>query len=77
MVYVAREFIPWLPFKANKRHPAIEIVKQYGDISEVICYPGQLNGVFMNILANAIDAFEEANAGKSYDEIRTYAYLEI
>ena len=24
----------------------------------------------MNILANAIDAFEEANAGKSYDEIK-------
>ncbi|MEG4106725.1 PAS domain S-box protein [Microcoleus sp. S13_C5] len=44
--------------KANPAHPAIEIVKEYGDLPLVECYAGQLNQVFMNILANAIDALE-------------------
>ncbi|MDJ1182464.1 ATP-binding protein [Roseofilum sp. BLCC_M143] len=33
------------------------------------CFPGQLNQVFMNLLANAIDAFDEVNQGKSFAEI--------
>jgi signal transduction histidine kinase len=45
--------------KANKLHPKIEVVKEYGDLPEVECYPGQLNQVFMNLLSNAIDVFEE------------------
>ncbi|MDJ1182472.1 trifunctional serine/threonine-protein kinase/ATP-binding protein/sensor histidine kinase [Roseofilum casamattae] len=57
--------------KANEQRPAIEIVKNYGNIPTVKCYPGQLNQVFMNILANAIDAFDEANQGKSYQEIES------
>lgn len=40
--------------------PAIEVIKSYGDLPEVNCYPGQINQVFMNILANAIDALDEA-----------------
>ncbi|MEH2249235.1 trifunctional serine/threonine-protein kinase/ATP-binding protein/sensor histidine kinase [Nostoc sp.] len=38
----------------------IEVIKEYGKFPEVICYPGQLNQVFMNILSNAIDALEES-----------------
>ncbi|MEH1798460.1 MAG: ATP-binding protein [Nostoc sp.] len=38
----------------------ISIVKKYGDLPLVDCYPGQLNQVFMNILTNAIDALEES-----------------
>ncbi|PCI80786.1 MAG: hybrid sensor histidine kinase/response regulator [SAR86 cluster bacterium] len=38
---------------------SIIIRKEYGDIPAVQCYPGKLNQVFMNILANAIDAIEE------------------
>ena len=34
----------------------IEIIKEYGDIPEIICFPGQINQVFMNILSNAIQA---------------------
>jgi two-component system, NtrC family, sensor kinase len=37
----------------------IEIVKKYGDLPQVQCYAGQLNQVFMNIIANAIEALEE------------------
>ncbi|EKE97683.1 ATPase, histidine kinase-, DNA gyrase B-, and HSP90-like domain protein [Tolypothrix sp. PCC 7601] len=37
----------------------IEVIKDYGQLPLVECYPGQLNQVFMNILSNAIDALEE------------------
>ena len=36
----------------------VEIVKQYGHLPLVECFPSQLNQVFMNILSNAVDAFE-------------------
>ena len=45
--------------KANGSQPAVEVIKQYGDLPLVECYAGQLNQVFMNILTNAIDALEE------------------
>jgi PAS domain S-box-containing protein len=38
--------------------PAITVFKEYGQLPEVECYPGQLNQVFMNLLSNAIDALE-------------------
>lgn len=43
----------------NNRLHGIEIVRQYGEIPRVDCYPGQLNQVFMNLLCNAIDAIKE------------------
>ncbi|MEH1820971.1 MAG: ATP-binding protein [Nostoc sp.] len=46
--------------KADVRRPAIEIIKDYAKLPLIECYPGQLNQVFMNILANAIDALEES-----------------
>ncbi|MEH2339410.1 trifunctional serine/threonine-protein kinase/ATP-binding protein/sensor histidine kinase [Nostoc sp.] len=55
--------------KASELHPDIQVVKQYGDISLVKCFPGQLNQVFMNLLANAIDALEESNLGRNFHEI--------
>lgn len=45
--------------KADGCRPAIEIIKDYAKLPLIECYPGQLNQVFMNILANAIDALEE------------------
>ncbi|BAZ09253.1 two-component hybrid sensor and regulator [Calothrix sp. NIES-4071] len=55
--------------KANQNRPDIEIVKNYGELPLVKCYPGQLNQVFMNLLANAIDALEELNQNRSFTEI--------
>ncbi|MGD1937413.1 MAG: ATP-binding protein [Cyanophyceae cyanobacterium] len=55
--------------KANENRPEIQVVKDYADLPEIQCFPGQLNQAFMNILANAIDAFDEANQGKTYQEI--------
>lgn len=40
----------------NKLKQQIKIIKNYGDIPLIYCYPSQLNQVFLNILANGIDA---------------------
>jgi len=40
-------------------HTQIEVIKNYGNLPKVECYPGRLNQVFMNLLTNAIDAIQE------------------
>lgn len=45
--------------KPKADRPQIEIEKQYSDVPMVECYPGPINQVFMNVLANAIDALED------------------
>lgn len=47
--------------KPKDKLPPIQIIKEYGELPLVECYPGQLNQVFMNIIANAIDALEECD----------------
>jgi len=42
--------------KPTAASQGIEVIKDYGSLPKVECYAGQLNQVFMNILANAIDA---------------------
>jgi len=43
----------------------IKLIKEYGKVPPVQCYPAQLNQVFMNIISNAIDAIEETkNSGR-------------
>ncbi|MEO0535935.1 MAG: ATP-binding protein [Cyanobacteria bacterium P01_A01_bin.123] len=44
--------------KAKPDFPEIRVVRDYGQLPLIECYAGQLNQVFMNILSNAIDAFE-------------------
>ncbi|MEG4317735.1 MULTISPECIES: GAF domain-containing protein [unclassified Microcoleus] len=56
--------------KANDKRPAIEIVKQYGNLPLFKCFFGQLNQVFMNILANAIDALDAACVGRTFAELQ-------
>ncbi|MEH2231985.1 MAG: ATP-binding protein [Nostoc sp.] len=43
----------------HRLQPKIEIIKKYGNLPPVQCYPAQLNQVFMNILSNGIDALLE------------------
>ncbi len=40
----------------------IQVIKNYGELPKVECYPAQLNQVFMNLLLNALDAVEESSA---------------
>ncbi|MEA5599952.1 AAA family ATPase [Nostoc sp. UHCC 0252] len=56
--------------KGNEQRPAIEVITEYSTLPQVECYPGQLNQVFMNILANAIDALDESNTNRSFEEIQ-------
>lgn len=48
--------------KESAELSAIEVVRNYGSLPAVTCYPGPLNQVFMNILSNAIDAVDQASA---------------
>jgi PAS domain S-box-containing protein len=41
-------------------NPEIKVYKKYGNLPAIKCYPGELNQVFLNILSNAIDAFEQS-----------------
>ncbi|GAB4343879.1 MAG: hypothetical protein Fur0042_07260 [Cyanophyceae cyanobacterium] len=59
--------------KAGRLRPAIVVEKRYGELPLVPCFPSQLNQVFMNLVANAIDAMEEDNGRRE----RTYQELEV
>ncbi|MBE9205867.1 AAA family ATPase [Nostoc sp. LEGE 06077] len=56
--------------KANEHHPEIIVVTDYDSLQPIACFPGQLNQVFMNIMANAIDALEESSVGRSFENIK-------
>jgi signal transduction histidine kinase len=57
--------------KANPERPAIQVIKEYGELPEVPCFAGQLNQVLMNLIANAIDTLDEASQGKNYKEVES------
>ncbi|MEA5603520.1 AAA family ATPase [Nostoc sp. UHCC 0252] len=56
--------------KANENRPVIEVVNNYAKLPQIECFPGQLNQVFMNIMANSIDALDESNTGLTFEEIQ-------
>jgi len=51
----------------------VEVIKDFGNVPPVVCYPGKLNQVFLNLLANASQAI--TGAGKIF--IRTVCDGEI
>ncbi|MDY6806082.1 MAG: PAS domain S-box protein [Cyanobacteriota bacterium] len=55
--------------KSKPERPAIQVVKKYGQLPLVECYAGPLNQVFMNILANAIDALDEGDGNRTKEEM--------
>ncbi|SKB14298.1 putative Histidine kinase [Planktothrix sp. PCC 11201] len=52
--------------KGNSQRPEITIIKDYGDLLPINCYPGPLNQVFLNLLANAIDVLDDVTEKISY-----------
>ncbi len=42
----------------NQLKNRIEVIKEFGSIPQILCYPGKLNQVFMNILNNASQSIE-------------------
>ncbi|MEL7068073.1 MAG: response regulator [Cyanobacteria bacterium J06581_3] len=58
--------------KATEVRPAITVMRNYSDLPLIDCFPGQLNQVFMNILANTIDMFDEVAQENSKDYVQAY-----
>lgn len=53
---------------ATNIRPAIEVIRDYDHhLPPVTCYPGQLNQVVMNLVANAIDALDEKSESAKAD----------
>jgi two-component system NtrC family sensor kinase len=44
--------------QASGVNSGIEVIKKYGNLPKVLCFPKQLNQVFLNLFNNAIDALE-------------------
>jgi predicted ATPase/signal transduction histidine kinase len=61
-----------LRLKATKARPAITVTKEYGMLPLVECYGGQVNQVFMNLLANAIDALDDQCEQRRFAENRDH-----
>jgi two-component system NtrC family sensor kinase len=40
----------------SKIKPEIEIIKNYGNLPKISCYPAQINQVFLNLIVNSLDA---------------------
>ncbi|OAB60021.1 hypothetical protein AY600_15410 [Phormidium willei BDU 130791] len=57
--------------KAKGDRPEVTIHRDYQDLPDIECYAGQLNQVFINTVANAIDAMEETQIEQPTLWIRT------
>ena len=57
--------------KTDNSKVIINIVKEYGELPLVQCYAGQLNQVFMNLLANAIDELQSIDVASEEENTKT------
>ncbi|MGK7921920.1 MAG: sensor histidine kinase [Trichodesmium sp.] len=48
-----------LILKNRWKNSGVEIIKNYQELPLLLCYPGQISQVFMNLITNALDALEE------------------
>jgi signal transduction histidine kinase len=53
----------------NEYRDVIAIRRDFGEVPPILCYPGKLNQVFMNILANAVEAIKSKETLSSTEEI--------
>ena len=54
----------------NNQLGGINVIREYGDLPLVECYPGKLNQVFLNILSNGIYAVHKRFGDEGGGEIR-------
>jgi len=68
--------------EANAERSDIEIIKDYGELPLVECFPAQINQVIFNLLDNAVDAvdshFSQENAeGEARERLRQKPQIQI
>jgi signal transduction histidine kinase len=56
--------------KAQPQRQEITVIKVYGELPLIECYAGEMNQVFMNLLVNAIDAFDLSETNKRNPKIK-------
>lgn len=49
----------------SRLQKGVKVIKEYGELPLVECFPGSINQVFMNILCNALDALEDSTFNNS------------
>ena len=55
----------------------VEIIKHYGDLPRIYCYPAQLNQVFLNLIVNSIDALVDCDVQPKTITISTRPVREL
>ncbi|MBP0020888.1 MAG: HAMP domain-containing protein [Cyanobacteria bacterium SBLK] len=55
----------------HKIKQGIEIIRDYGDLPKISCYPAQLNQVFLNLIVNSIDTLLNRDIETKQITIRT------
>lgn len=60
-----------------KQRGEIQIIKEYGQLPQIECYPAQINQVFMNVLSNAIDALEDSATNSNGEAIQIHITTEV
>lgn len=63
--------------KPKPAQPTITVIRDYGNLPDVLCYSGELNQVFMNIISNAIDVLEEERENECPQERRAKPQIKI
>ena len=63
--------------KPNAENASIEVIKKYSKLPQVECYASGLNQVFMNILANAIDALATQRIQTNINDAESLPRIEI
>ncbi|NEQ71980.1 MAG: histidine kinase [Okeania sp. SIO2C9] len=59
--------------RPQSNNSVIEVIKNYGQLPLINCYPGQLNQVLINLINNSIDSINEYNRKQIYLNIQDYS----
>jgi C4-dicarboxylate-specific signal transduction histidine kinase len=54
----------------------VQVVKRFGDLPPVVCRPGEINQVFMNLLVNALQALDPRPVGPDAPTITLETWTE-
>lgn len=60
----------------NNQLGKIKVIRYYGELPQIECYPGKLNQVFLNVLSNAVYAIHKHFGNKAGGELTITTALE-